>query len=77
MKKILYFVDGNAPSPEDIQNAASIEGDVLYRNAQIFSEESLLEECDGVAGNVPEPYLKKFPLVKPKFKKAPVEKDRE
>lgn len=56
--KILFFVDGMAPSPEDMANAAEITGQVCFRNARAVPAEGSLEACDGVAGHVPAPYKK-------------------
>lgn len=56
--KILYFVDGVAPTGEDITAAAAINGQVCFRNARAVPADGCLEECDGVAGKVPAPYAK-------------------
>lgn len=54
--KILYFVDGMAPTSEDMQKAADIKGQVCFRNARAVPSEGSLEKCDGVAGKVPATY---------------------
>lgn len=60
--KILYFVDGPAPTSEDFQAAAEMKATVVFRNASaVPSEEHSLEICDGVAGHVPPIYAAKFP----------------
>lgn len=60
--KILYFVDGPAPTPEDFQAAAELNATVVFRNARaVPSEAHSLEICDGVAGKVPPIYAEKYP----------------
>lgn len=60
--KILFFVDGHAPKPEDFQAAAEMAATVVFRNARaVPSEPHSLEICDGVAGKVPALYAEKFP----------------
>lgn len=54
--KILYFVDGVSPTPEDFEAASKMQAQVVFRNAQAVPAEGALEECDGVAGAVPAPY---------------------
>lgn len=61
--KILFFVDGMAPSSEDMAEAAEITGQVCFRNARAISAEGSLEACDGVAGKVP-PQYSKLPTAK-------------
>lgn len=60
--KILFFVDGPAPSPEDYAEAAALNATVNFRNARaVPSEPHALEICDGVAGKVPAIYAERFP----------------
>lgn len=60
--KILYFVDGPAPTSEDFQKAADLAATVVFRNARaVPSEEHSLEICDGVTGHVPAIYAAKYP----------------
>lgn len=54
--KILFFVDGVAPTPEDYEAASKLTAQVVFRNARAVPPEGALEECDGVAGHVPAPY---------------------
>ena len=54
--KILYFVDGVAPTPEDYEAASKLTAQVVFRNARAVPPEGALEECDGVAGCIPGPY---------------------
>ena len=60
---ILYFVDGYAPTPEDLIKAQELGGDIKFRNARMVDVDSDegLEECDGVAGAVPSNYAEKYP----------------
>lgn len=57
--KILFFVDGVAPTPEDYEAASKLTAQVSFRNAQAVPAEGSLEDCDGVAGCVPAPYADK------------------
>ena len=54
--KILYFVDGVSPTPEDFEAASKLTAQVVFRNARAVPSEGALEECDGVAGCIPGPY---------------------
>ena len=54
--KILFFVDGVAPTQEDYEAASKLTAQVVFRNARAVPSEGALEECDGVAGHVPAPY---------------------
>ena len=54
--KILFFVDGVAPTPEDYEAASKLTAQVVFRNARAVPPEGALEECDGVAGCIPGPY---------------------
>ena len=54
--KILYFVDGVSPTPEDFEAASKMQAQVVFRNARAVPPEGALEQCDGVAGHVPAPY---------------------
>jgi len=60
--KILFFVDGPSPTPEDFKAAQALNGQVMFRNARaVPSEVHSLEVCDGVAGDfVPELYAERF-----------------
>mgnify|MGYP000659176430 FL=1 len=59
--KILYFVDGVAPTPEDYEAASKLTAQVVFRNARAVPSEGALEECDGVAGKVPPTYAEAYP----------------
>lgn len=54
--RILFFVDGPAPSPAQLDEAAEINGIVQYRNVRAIDLANPLEKADGVAGEVPEAY---------------------
>lgn len=56
LAKILYFVNGPAPTAEDFTIAYDIRANVVFRNATAVSDCESLEICHGVAGNVPEIY---------------------
>ena len=58
LPKVLYFVDGVAPTADDIKDASAIAAHVVYRNARAVASEGALEDCDGVAGKVPPQYAK-------------------
>ena len=60
MKKILFFVNGFAPTPEDMKAASKLDGEVSFRNVQIWEESQPLEKCHCVAGAAPSPYVEKF-----------------
>ena len=59
--KILYFVDGVSPTPEDFEAASKMQAQVVFRNARAVPPEGALEECDGVAGEVPPTYAESYP----------------
>jgi len=59
--KILFFVDGFAPTSQDMLEASEMKANVMFRNAQVVPAEGSLEQCDGVAGCVPPSYAAKFP----------------
>jgi len=59
--KILFFVNGAAPSAAQYEEANLLNGNVCFRNASVITAEASLEDCDGVAGDVPPVYKAKFP----------------
>ena len=72
--KILFFVDGPAPTPEDFTAASELNGTVVFRNARaVPSEAHSLEICDGVAGVVPDIYAKAYPEAAEAIKKKAAE----
>jgi len=56
LPRILYFINGIAPSEKDLAEAEKIQGVVSFRNAKHVSEDSGVETCDGVAGAAPASY---------------------
>lgn len=69
-KKVLYFVDGFAPSRAELQAASQINAPVEFRNVQIIDASTPLEKCDGVAGKVPSAYAEAFPVLDAPAKKS-------
>lgn len=67
--KVLFFVDGMSPSPEDIAAAGALNAQVCFRNARHVPADGALEECDGVAGCVPPRYADKFPTAEQAIEK--------
>lgn len=60
--KILFFVDGPAPTPKDFEAALKMQAQVVFRNARaVPSEPHSLEICDGVTGKVPPIYAEAYP----------------
>lgn len=57
--KIIYFIAGMSPTDEEKEDAEKI-GTSIFRNASKYSEVTSTENCDFVAGLVPEIYSK-FP----------------
>lgn len=52
----LYFIKGAVPTAEDISESEELSGRVVFRNSSVVTESDSIEECDFVAGNVPESY---------------------
>ena len=60
--KILFFTNGPAPTAEQLAEANKLTGHICFRNAKYVPDElHALEECDGVAGDVPAIYSAKYP----------------
>jgi hypothetical protein len=59
--QVLFFVDGTAPTHDDIVAASQLNAHVMFRNARAVPAEGSLEKCDGVAGHVPPRYAATFP----------------
>ena len=53
--KILFFIADSCPTDVERSEAAKIVGNVVFRNAKFANGESC-EQCDGVAGLVPDNY---------------------
>jgi hypothetical protein len=68
--KILYFIEGVAPSPEDYEAASQLQATVVFRNALFVpTEPHSLEMCDGVAGEVPDIYAEAYPTAEDAIEK--------
>ncbi len=65
--RILYFINGTTPTPEEFDEANKLGGNVGFRNAQYVNDDDNPEDCDGVAASnpdfIPKPY-KDFPAAK-------------
>lgn len=61
LAKILFFVLGASPTAENFAEAQELRANVAFRNAHHVPSDGCLEECDGVAGEVPERYAEAFP----------------
>lgn len=59
--RILFFIADCMPTVEDYIEAAKLNGDVVFRNASAVPEAGNLEQCDGVAGDVPTNYAEAYP----------------
>ena len=60
--KILFFTNGPAPTAEQLAEANKLNGHICFRNAKYVPDEPhALEDCDGVAGDVPAIYSAKYP----------------
>ena len=57
-RKILYFINGPVPTDEERKEAEAL--DAVFRNANAAGDNDFLENCDGVAGAVPDAYKEKF-----------------
>ena len=60
--KILFFTNGPAPTAEQLAEASKLSGHICFRNAKYVPDEPhALEDCDGVAGDVPAIYSAEYP----------------
>lgn len=60
--KILFFTNGPAPTAEQLAEANKLNGHICFRNAKyVPAEPHALEDCDGVAGDVPAIYSAQYP----------------
>lgn len=71
--KVLYFVDGTAPTPEDLIAAGALNAQVCFRNARAVPAEGCLEDCDGVAGCAPLRYSDAYPSAEAAIEKRAAE----
>lgn len=56
--RIIFFIAGSNPTPEEIEAAELLGMNVTLRNASLVSATGCMEACDGVAGAVPARYAK-------------------
>lgn len=56
LPKILFFILADSPTAEQRLEAARMPGQVCFRNANYINAEGALEDCAGVAGEVPARY---------------------
>lgn len=64
--KIIFFTADMLPTDEEITQAEEIGAGVVFRNSKFVPENpnpGQIEECEGVAGMVPESYAKKYKTV--------------
>ena len=54
-RKILFFIAGPVPTEAERAEASEIVGNVVFRNVKFAADENP-EQCDGVAGLVPDNY---------------------
>ena len=63
--RVLFFVTGNVPTEEQIEDIGRFGPNASFRNALAVAQVAMspLEECDAVAGEVPERYAAVYPNV--------------
>lgn len=71
--KILYFVNGHAPTIEEYEEAMTLGANVVFRNARKIVPGAPLENCDAVAGAIPDDYAEAFETATADFKIDPAE----
>lgn len=54
--KIIFFIKGSVPKPEDAEAAEKLGFNVVFRNALFVDDGGAPEACDGVAGAIPAKY---------------------
>lgn len=59
--RILYFIAGMSPTPEDLEAADKYGPGVKFRNATLIAPEGPIESADGVAGAIPKNYADALP----------------
>lgn len=59
--RILFFIEGDAPSKKEYALAARMGPNTVFRNAAYVPSEGSLETCDGVTGAVPTRYAEAYP----------------
>lgn len=62
--KILFFINGSSPTPDNDLAAMELDGTICFRNGQFAGlPDQCIEDCDGVAGDyIPKAYAKRFPI---------------
>jgi len=73
MKKILYFVHGGMPTEK--QKAEIAKLGAFIRNASAFGANDFVEKCDAVAGDAPDAYKARYPVVGDKLDPIPASPD--
>lgn len=61
--RILFFISGPVPTPEQVEEADDLGPGVMFRNATLIVADGPIEDADAVAGDVPENYAKALPSV--------------
>lgn len=59
--RIIFFISYAVPTAEDISDAGRLGQNVVFRNSSFVFEDSCLEDCDGVAGDIPKKYSDSYP----------------
>lgn len=59
--RILFFIEGDAPTKREYALAARMGPNTVFRNAGYVPVEGSLEVCDGVTGAVPTRYAEAYP----------------
>jgi len=55
-QRVLYFVNGYAPTKEEFDAAMALPFQVCFRNAQMVSADHTVEPADAVGGAIPRAY---------------------
>jgi hypothetical protein len=62
--KVLYFIAGMAPTPDQIADADNCGPGVAFRNATLIHPDAPIEDCDAVAGDaIPDNYADALPNI--------------
>ena len=59
--RVLFFIEGPTPSPEELDEANRYGPGVAFRNALMIQDDAPLEAADAVAGVAPQQYKDAFP----------------
>jgi hypothetical protein len=60
-KIVLYFTSGVVPTEQETAEAQSLGA--MLRNGSAVGDNDYVEKCDAVAGDVPEAYRQRFPVI--------------